>query len=68
MKDHLESRLAILKSELELGKNKMAELEKRRVALEAAQLRISGAIQLVEELLADPNVVNETSTPSAEQE
>lgn len=52
MKTQLEARLATLKSEYELGQNKLAELEKRGRELETTLIRISGAIQVVEELLA----------------
>jgi predicted nuclease with TOPRIM domain len=51
MKTQLETRLAELKSEFEAGKNMLAELEKKRTDLEATMLRISGAIQVLEELL-----------------
>jgi predicted nuclease with TOPRIM domain len=52
MKPQLEKRLAELKSEFEAGQKMLAELEKKRSDLETTLLRISGAIQVVEELLA----------------
>ncbi len=51
MREQLEKRLAELKSEYEAGKKMLAELEKKRVELEATLLRISGAIQVIEEML-----------------
>lgn len=51
MKSQLEARLAELKSEFDAGKNMLADLEKKRTDLEATMLRISGAIQVLEELL-----------------
>jgi hypothetical protein len=52
MKEELETRLAELKSEFEAGKNMLADLETKRAELESTLLRISGAIQVLEELLA----------------
>lgn len=51
MKSQLEARLTELKSEFDAGKNMLADLEKKRTDLEATMLRISGAIQVLEELL-----------------
>lgn len=51
MKPEIETRLAELRSEFEAGKNMLADLEKKRTDLEATMLRISGAIQVLEELL-----------------
>jgi len=52
MKDQIEKRLAELKSEYKAGQKMLADLEKKRMDLEATLLRISGAIQVIEELLA----------------
>ena len=52
MKTELEKRLATLKSEYETGQKMLTELEQKRSQLEATMLRISGAIQVIEELLA----------------
>lgn len=52
MREQLQKRLAELKSEFEAGQKMLAELEKKRSDLETTLLRISGAIQVVEELLA----------------
>ena len=52
MKAQLEKRLAELKSEFESGQKMLAELEKKRNDLEATLLRISGAIQVLDEMLA----------------
>ena len=51
MKPQLEKRLAELKAEYEAGQKMLADLEKKRHELEAALLRISGAIQVIEEML-----------------
>lgn len=51
MKAQLEKRLSELKSEFESGQKMLADLEKKRTEVEATMLRISGAIQVLEELL-----------------
>lgn len=52
MREQLEKRLAELKSEFEAGQNMLADLERKRKELETTLLRISGAIQVIEEMLA----------------
>ena len=51
MKEQLEKRLAELKAEFESGQKMLAELEQKRANLEKTLLRISGAIQVLEEEL-----------------
>ncbi len=51
MKEQLERRLAELKAEYEAGQKMLADLEKKRSELQATLLRISGAIQVIEEML-----------------
>jgi hypothetical protein len=53
MKDQLETRLQQLKTEFESGQKMLAELEQKRINLEQTLLRISGAIQVLEELLSN---------------
>ncbi len=52
MKEQLSSRLAELKAEYESGQKMLADLERRQLELQQTLLRISGAIQVLEELLA----------------
>jgi len=52
MKPQLEKRLAELKSEFESGQKMLADLQTKRSELEATMLRISGAIQVLEEMLS----------------
>jgi hypothetical protein len=52
MKEQLEKRLAELKAEFEAGQKMLADLEKKRNEVETTLLRISGAIQVIEEMLA----------------
>lgn len=51
MKQQLEKRLAELKAEYESGQKMLADLEKKHGELESTLLRISGAIQVIEEML-----------------
>ncbi len=52
MRDNLEQRLTQLKTEFEAGQKMLAELETKKNEIQATVLRISGAIQVLEELLA----------------
>jgi hypothetical protein len=52
MRERLTKRLAELRSELEEGKKMTADLDAKRANLQEAMLRISGAIQLIEEVLS----------------
>lgn len=63
MKKQLEKRLTELKSEFEAGQKMMAELENKQSNLRDTLLRISGAIQILEEEI---NRVNETLEPVQE--
>jgi prefoldin subunit 5 len=59
MREQLERRVSELKAELEKGQQMLAELEGKEAELRQTLLRISGAIQVIEELLAA-----ETPTPN----
>jgi ABC-type transporter Mla subunit MlaD len=65
MRDQLEQRLQQLKGELQAGQSMLAELEQKRTHLEQTLLRISGAVQVLEELLAAEKVAtNGEESPS----
>lgn len=51
MREKLKKRLEVLKSEFQLGQTKLQELEGRTNALRNNLLRISGAIQVLQEEL-----------------
>lgn len=53
MKEKLQKRLAELKQEYESGQKMMTELETKQSNLRDTLLRISGAIQILEEELSD---------------
>jgi len=54
MREQLQTRLAELKHEFETGQTKLKDLERQQAYLSETLLRISGAIQVLEELLASP--------------
>jgi hypothetical protein len=49
----MKTRLEMLKNEMQLGRNELISIESRRTYLNETILRISGAIQLLEELLRE---------------
>ncbi|MBW4443412.1 MAG: hypothetical protein KME10_19705 [Plectolyngbya sp. WJT66-NPBG17] len=53
MQQRLEHRLNLLRSEFEAGQTALAELETKKANLRDTLLRISGAIQVLEEELAN---------------
>ncbi len=54
MNEKLEARIKELKEELEQGQKIMEELDTKRANLSYTILRISGAIQVLEEMLQKP--------------
>ena len=66
MKEQLEARLAELRSEYDAGLGVMADLQKKEEDLRTTLMRISGAIQVLEEILAaetPPAETGETAGP-----
>lgn len=55
MEVQLKIRLDNLKSEFESGQRMLADLESKQVKLRESLLRISGAIQVLEEALSKPS-------------
>jgi hypothetical protein len=51
MREQIESRVAELQREYQLGQGELQELNHQATALQETLLRISGAIQVLEELL-----------------
>lgn len=52
MQDKIQQRLQELKSEYESGQKMLTDLEMQQATLKTTLLRISGAIQVLEELMA----------------
>lgn len=53
MKEQVEARINALKVELESGRQMMQELDEKRNNLGYTIMRISGAVQVLEELVAE---------------
>jgi hypothetical protein len=51
MREQLQQRLAELRAEYETGQKMLADLDQQRANLERTLLRISGAMQVLEEML-----------------
>ncbi len=62
MKERLEQRLQELKDEYESGQQMLADLESRQAELRATLMRISGAIQVLEEELKKETQPPESDT------
>ena len=68
MKEQLEQRLNALKAEYEAGQQQLQALEERAAALRQTLLRISGAIQVLEEELGAAAPPQEAPAPVAAPE
>lgn len=67
MKEQLQQRLRQLKQEFEAGQKMLAELEAKQNNLQQTLLRISGAIQVLEELLNEESpTVNQAGAGKTE--
>jgi len=53
MQNNIQTRLQQLRAEYQNGQQTLKELQQEQVSLEHTLLRIAGAIQVLEELLAD---------------
>ena len=53
MKEHIASRLEQLRAEYRKGQDRLVELERETASVNSSMLRISGAIQILEELLKE---------------
>ncbi len=68
MREQLEQRLQELKAEFRAGEKLLAELDAKQMNLRSSMLRISGAIQVLEELLNAAQESNQESVDSANLE
>jgi prefoldin subunit 5 len=65
MKDRISTRLQQLKEEYQKGQERLAALEQEASNVKSSMLRISGAIQILEELLEQhPSARPENELPS----
>jgi hypothetical protein len=66
MQEQLQERLGFLKKEFATGQTRLQELEQQQAYLRETLLRISGAIQVLEELLAPGQYIQKnTGLPEA---
>jgi hypothetical protein len=63
MREQIQTRLEALRKEIEIGQAELEKIENQRTYLRETMLRISGAIKVLEELLAEepPSVASETN-------
>jgi len=66
MIQRVEARLKELKGEFEAGQKMLAELETRQANVKSTLLRISGAIQALEELLSPAKIHGENGARAPE--
>jgi len=70
MRELLESRLTALKGEYDKGQAELQKLQGQLTSLQQTMLRISGAILILEELLASPTPLQATdqhATPEVQK-
>ena len=65
MQQQIQSRIAVLKSEFETGQTKLRELELQQSRVRETLLRISGAIQVLEEMLASDKADDQPPSPDS---
>jgi hypothetical protein len=63
MQEQLQERLQVLRKEFATGQARLQELEQQQGYLRETMLRISGAIQVLEELLGQGQPIQENSQP-----
>lgn len=66
MREQIENRLNELRQEFETGQSRLRELETQRARLSETLLRISGAIQVLEETLAQVEGGDNPQQPSSD--
>jgi hypothetical protein len=64
MREQIKSRLDALRSELETGEAEYQQLQARETHLRETLLRISGAVQVLEELLAKEQPMKRQNEPA----
>jgi hypothetical protein len=69
MREQIKNRIESLRAEYRNGQEMLAELEARQAGLKITLMRISGAIQVLEELVQENNSTGESTghAPSGEQ-
>ncbi len=65
-RETIQLRLQALKTEFETGQKMLADLEAKQASLQQTLLRISGAIQVLEELLGEGTAAGDTGAAPPE--
>lgn len=65
MREQIKNRIELLRTEYRTGQEILAELEARQAGLKLTLTRISGAIQVLEELLQENQSAATTETANA---
>lgn len=68
MREQLDRRLAELKSEFETGQARLRDLNQQQAHIQETLLRISGAIQVLEELIGEQPSDTDSSVRAADAE
>ena len=68
MREQMQARLEELKKELETGQAELQKVEMQRTYLHETILRISGAVQALEELLREGQAAGQNGAPAAPAE
>jgi hypothetical protein len=68
MREQMEHRLRTLKTEFQTGQDMLAELDAKQAHLRSSLLRISGAMQVLEELLSQGASVPQPSDTGEPQD
>jgi hypothetical protein len=66
MREHMQARLTVLRQEFDKGQAEIERIEQQRAYVREGMLRISGAIQVLEELLAEEQPADQASNVPAE--
>jgi hypothetical protein len=66
MRDRIQTRLEALKKDFETGQAELEKVERQRTYLHDMMLRISGAMQVLEELLTPGQSAGGNGTPTEE--
>jgi hypothetical protein len=66
VRKQMQTRLGALKAEFEKGQAELDKVERQRTQLRETLLRIGGAIQVLEELLAEDQYMDEKATDERE--
>lgn len=67
MREQLQQRLDELKKDFMEGQSRLQELESQQALMRDTLLRISGAIQVIEEMLGDAQGADDTSASGAQR-